>query len=505
MTTNTNAALIAAAQAVVDRWDTPAWKDVEHTAVFINRLRAALSTAAAQPPAGFVLAPCEATEEMKTAAVKYANGTAVYKNVAVEALRIEEGIYGEVYGAMLAAAPKAEPAPVMGNPISAPSGEYPALPEPDGMLEFGCPAFGAEKMHAYYDLGRDKAKAWMRLADQRAIEVAELKIELGRLRALAASPTAQAAPAAVAVPAGIYVASRASLPERPARWRALRTAGWPIVSTWIDEAGPGETDDVGELWVRIAREVASAQGVVLHVEPDDFPLKGALIEVGMALSLGKRVGVYAPGVALEGRSMRPLGSWAAHPLVRITPTLQGARDWIEAAPQLPAEAQEPVKRVYLVATGEEHEGEATYTRYDDAPPPLCDAECLFSHPAPQQAVPTSEQAGAPVAHRMLRKNGFGKWVHDANYWADGPAPAELVRDCAKYPGLYRIECAYASPASGGAAPVAEGDAEDAARYRWLRDTGCGEFKPFTHSWMKTAQECDAAIDAARAQAKEGGV
>lgn len=39
-------ALIAAAQAVVDRWDTPAWKDVEHTAAFINRLRAALATAA---------------------------------------------------------------------------------------------------------------------------------------------------------------------------------------------------------------------------------------------------------------------------------------------------------------------------------------------------------------------------------------------------------------------------------------------------------------------------
>ena len=40
-------AMIAAAQAVVDRWDTPAWKDVEHTAVFINRLRAALAAAAA--------------------------------------------------------------------------------------------------------------------------------------------------------------------------------------------------------------------------------------------------------------------------------------------------------------------------------------------------------------------------------------------------------------------------------------------------------------------------
>lgn len=45
---------------------------------------------------------------------------------------------------------------------------------------------------------------------------------------------------------------------------------------------------------------------------------------------------------------------------------------------------EPVKRVFLVATGEEHEGEATYTRYDDAPPPLCDSECLYTHPSPPE-------------------------------------------------------------------------------------------------------------------------
>jgi len=32
-----------AAQAVVDRWDTPLWKDVPATAVFINELRAALA------------------------------------------------------------------------------------------------------------------------------------------------------------------------------------------------------------------------------------------------------------------------------------------------------------------------------------------------------------------------------------------------------------------------------------------------------------------------------
>ena len=32
-----------AAQALVDRWDTPLWKDVPHTGVFIDALRAALA------------------------------------------------------------------------------------------------------------------------------------------------------------------------------------------------------------------------------------------------------------------------------------------------------------------------------------------------------------------------------------------------------------------------------------------------------------------------------
>jgi len=40
-----NEQLRAAAQDVVDRWDTPFWKDVPATANFINRLRAALEKA----------------------------------------------------------------------------------------------------------------------------------------------------------------------------------------------------------------------------------------------------------------------------------------------------------------------------------------------------------------------------------------------------------------------------------------------------------------------------
>jgi hypothetical protein len=52
------------------------------------------------------IVPQEATQEMCAAAVVFANGNAVYKNVAAEALKIEESIYGEAYAAMLAAAPE---------------------------------------------------------------------------------------------------------------------------------------------------------------------------------------------------------------------------------------------------------------------------------------------------------------------------------------------------------------------------------------------------------------
>ena len=41
-------ALVKAAQAVIDRWDTPAWKDVEPTATFINELRKQVAAHRAQ-------------------------------------------------------------------------------------------------------------------------------------------------------------------------------------------------------------------------------------------------------------------------------------------------------------------------------------------------------------------------------------------------------------------------------------------------------------------------
>ena len=117
-------------------------------------------------------------------------------------------------------------------------------------------------------------------------------------------------------PLKIYVASRASIPARAALWRDLRDRhGARIISSWIDEAGGGETEDFADLWARILREVEACDRLVLYIEVGDFPLKGALIEVGAALALGKPVWVIGVGIALEKRSCRPVGSWINHPRV----------------------------------------------------------------------------------------------------------------------------------------------------------------------------------------------
>lgn len=128
----------------------------------------------------------------------------------------------------------------------------------------------------------------------------------------------------------LYVASRASVPERPSMWRALRDdRGWQIVASWIDEAGEGETTDLGELWSRIEGEIRRCDGLILYAEPEDFPLKGALVEVGIAIGADKPVAVVLSDPAiLEPMSLRPLGSWAKHPLCRSCESLDDAREWI---------------------------------------------------------------------------------------------------------------------------------------------------------------------------------
>lgn len=120
----------------------------------------------------------------------------------------------------------------------------------------------------------------------------------------------------------VYVASR----TRHARmWQMLRQGGAPITSTWIDEVWEGAVTDHKMLWARIQREVLGATRLVFFAEAEDFPLKGALVEVGMALAAAIPVYVVLdPDVKVDVQTLRPVGSWVRHPGVRIVPVLADA-------------------------------------------------------------------------------------------------------------------------------------------------------------------------------------
>lgn len=126
----------------------------------------------------------------------------------------------------------------------------------------------------------------------------------------------------------IYVASKT---KYAGMWRDLRDAeGWGIISTWIDEAEPGQTKNLRELWGRIQNEIERSDALVLYVELIDFPLKGALIEVGIALRSG--LPVFVVGGSRLGFKVTPetlqraLGSWILHPQVTILDKLEDLSD-----------------------------------------------------------------------------------------------------------------------------------------------------------------------------------
>jgi hypothetical protein len=90
-------------------------------------------------------------------------------------------------------------------------------------------------------------------------------------------------------PSGIYTASK----TRHAHiWQQYRSDGYPIISSWIDEARPGETQDHNDLWTRCIRESQMCAAMVVYREADDV-LKGAWLEMGVALGAG--IPVFAVG------------------------------------------------------------------------------------------------------------------------------------------------------------------------------------------------------------------
>lgn len=99
----------------------------------------------------------------------------------------------------------------------------------------------------------------------------------------------------------IYVASKT---RHAAMWRYLRGRGVNINSTWIDEAGEGESKSLRDLAERCVAEVKAADRLVLFIAKGDA-LKGQLIETGVALAVG--IPVFAIG--FDQRS-----AFRSHPL-----------------------------------------------------------------------------------------------------------------------------------------------------------------------------------------------
>ena len=106
---------------------------------------------------------------------------------------------------------------------------------------------------------------------------------------------------------GIYVASRV---RHAAMWRTARESGFPIISTWIDEAEQVEPESMSDLWQRCITEARDADALVFYREGDE-PLKGALVEVGAALAAGKQV----IAVGFDGAESMSQFSFLNHPNV----------------------------------------------------------------------------------------------------------------------------------------------------------------------------------------------
>lgn len=83
----------------------------------------------------------------------------------------------------------------------------------------------------------------------------------------------------------IYTASKTKHADK---WKALRDQGYNVISTWIDEAGPGETSDFYDLWERCIEESSHCDVLLIYREPGE-ELKGAWVELGSAIASGALV------------------------------------------------------------------------------------------------------------------------------------------------------------------------------------------------------------------------
>lgn len=111
----------------------------------------------------------------------------------------------------------------------------------------------------------------------------------------------------------VYVASKSCHGLMWRNFREAARASVRITSTWIDEDGEGESEDLADLWSRCVDEAAFSSALIAYHEDGEI-WKGAFLEIGVALANGRPVYVVGD----------PPGSWVNHPLVHRCPTLGDA-------------------------------------------------------------------------------------------------------------------------------------------------------------------------------------
>lgn len=92
-----------------------------------------------------------------------------------------------------------------------------------------------------------------------------------------------------AVKDGVFIASR---PNHASKWKQMRSAGMPIVASWIDHIQDNGTfspdSQTKESLMAAINEPREARGLILYCEEGDR-IKGAMAQVGAALAGGKMV------------------------------------------------------------------------------------------------------------------------------------------------------------------------------------------------------------------------
>lgn len=116
----------------------------------------------------------------------------------------------------------------------------------------------------------------------------------------------------------IYTASKT---KHAHKWIELRERGINVNSTWIDEAGKGQTKDMADLCRRCIRECIECDAMIVYSEEGDY-LKGAFIEMGVALSIPSKP------IVLVGEVL-PFGSAFTYaPQVFRAKTIEDALDFL---------------------------------------------------------------------------------------------------------------------------------------------------------------------------------